>query len=283
MDKADKHNSVDYYFDDINRCKPLTQDQINEKINQIKALSATDPAIITLRDEVIKSQLKLVIRFAKEYQKVGVPLADLIQEGNIGLIRAIEKYDPAQGLKFGTYAVWWIKQGFLKVIKQSSKLIRMPTHVQESLARIEKLRAAYEREIGCEPTMEYLAEQEGMTEEELEKLYNVSMDPISFEYMVQGESPKNLKDFLPDPNVDLDKDVDSSKLADDLTTAFNTHLTPEEKEVMILRYGLCKEMTHTLEESGASMSKSREHIRQLESSALAKLKQFAPELEDYRE
>jgi RNA polymerase primary sigma factor len=283
MDKADKHNSVDYYFDDINRCKPLTQDQINEKINQIKALSATDPAIITLRDEIIESQLKLVIRFAKEYQKVGVPLADLIQEGNIGLIRAIEKYDPAQGLKFGTYAVWWIKQGFLKVIKQSNKLIRMPTHVQESLSRIEKLRAAFERELGYEPTIEYLAEQEGMTEEELEKLYNVSMEPVSFEYMIQGESPKNLKDFLPDPNVDLDRDVDSSKLADDLIKTFDAHLTPEEKEVMILRYGLCKEMMHTLEESGSRMSKSREHIRQLESSALAKLKLLAPELEDYRD
>lgn len=283
MDKADKHNSVDYYFDDLNKCKPLTQDEINSKITTIKSLPATDPTSIALRDEIIESQLKLVIRFAKEYQKVGVPLADLIQEGNIGLMRAIEKYDPSQGLKFGTYAVWWIKQGFLKVIKHSNKLIRMPTHVQESLSRIEKLRAAYEKEIGCEPSMEYLAEQEGMTEEELEKLYNVSMDPISFEYMVHGESPKNLKDFLPDPNVDLDRDVDSSKLSDDLIKSFDAHLTAEEKEVMILRYGLCKEMTHTLEESGATMNKSREHIRQLEASAIAKLKVLAPDLEDYRE
>ena len=283
MNKEDKNNALDYYFDDINYCKNLTQDQINSHIRT--ANSSTDPEEVKrLRGEIVESNLKLVIKFAKDYQNVGVSLADLIQEGNIGLMRAIEKYDPEQGLKFTTYAVYWIKQGFLKVIKHNNKLIRTPTYVQEALARIAKARVLYEAEEGIEPSLEYLAAQENMTEEELETLYNVSMDPVSLEAVyLGGDVAKNLKDFIPDPDVDLDKDIDASRLSDNIADALNQHLTPAEKEVMILRYGLFNETAHTLEESAGKMERSREHVRQLESSGKEKLRVAAPQLADYIE
>ena len=286
MNKEDKNNALDYYFDDINGCKHLSQAEIDQRIRLINQINDGnhDAEVAKLRAEIAESNLKLVIKFAKEYQNVGVSLADLIQEGNIGLMRAVEKYDPAQSFKFTTYAVYWIKQGFLKVIKHNNRLIRTPTYVQEALARIAKTRLAYEKEVGVEPTLEYLAESEGMSEEELEKLYNVSMDPVSLEAVYQGgDVAKNLKDFIPDPDVDLDRDIDSSRLSDDIAAALEKHLTPAEREVMILRYGLFNETVHTLEECAGKMERSREHVRQLEASGKDKLKALAPDLEDYKE
>jgi RNA polymerase sigma factor (sigma-70 family) len=234
-------------------------------------LDITKQTIINLNNEVATANLKLVIKFAKEYQHVGVPLSDLIQEGNIGLMRAIEKFDVSKGLKFTTYAVWWIKQGFLKAIKQSNRLIRIPTHVQETLSRISKAREAITEETGIEPTMAYLAGQEGMSEEELETLYNISMEPISIETVVTGEQNKQLKDFIPDTTVDLEADLDALGLKDEIVKALSKHLTSIEKNVIIHRYGLFGQPAHTLEEIASKMNKSRERIRQLEASAKKKL------------
>lgn len=286
MNKETKNNSLDYYFDDINGCKGLSQAEIDQRIGTISTLDKITDAdqIAHIRASIVESNLKLVIKFAKDYQNVGVPLADLIQEGNIGLMRAVEKYDPAQAFKFTTYAVYWIKQGFLKVIKHNNKLIRTPTYVQEALSRIAKTRQLYEKEMGVEPTLEYLASSEGMTEEELEVLYNVSLDPVSLEAVYYGgDAAKNLKDFIPDPDVDLDRDIDQSRLIENIRSAIDTHLTPAEREVMILRYGLFNETVHTLVECADKMNKSREHVRQLESSSKDKLRELAPYLDDYRE
>lgn len=238
-------------------------------------------SIIELNNDIAAANLKLVIKFAKEYQHVGVPLSDLIQEGNIGLMRAIEKFDPSKGLKFTTYAVWWIKQGFLKVIKQNNRLIRIPTHIQETLSRIAKVRETITEETGSEPTMAFLAEQEGMTEEELETLYNVCMEPISIETVVTGEQNKQLKDFIPDTTVDLEADLDAHSLTEEVKKALDIHLTSTEKDVIIHRYGLFGQTVHTLEEIANLMDKSRERIRQLEASAKKKLEHLAINLKGY--
>lgn len=244
-------------------------------------LDTTKAHIIALNNEIATANLKLVIKFAKEYQHVGVPLSDLIQEGNIGLMRAIEKFDPSKGLKFTTYAVWWIKQGFLKVIKQNNRLIRIPTHIQETLSRIAKNRESITEETGVEPSMALLAEQEGMTEEELETLYNVSMEPISIETVVTGEQNKQLKDFIPDTTVDLEADLDAKSLRDEISKALDKFLTPTEKDVIIHRYGLFGQTIHTLEEIATKMDKSRERIRQLETLAKNKLGDLADNLKGY--
>lgn len=284
MNDIKKINSVDYYFDDINKCRYFTQAQVENKIIELRKPETTKERAAELRQEIVETNLKVVIKFAKEYQNVGVPLADLIQEGNIGLLHAISKYQLGKSYKFTTYAVWWMKQGFLKAIKYNSRLIRMPTYVQEALSRIEKLRNAFERETGTEPSIEYLAEQEGLTEEELEKIYNVSMDPISLEAVFHGsEAQKNLKDFLPDPSIDLDRDIDSSRLSEDIRDALEAYLTKEEQEVMIYRYGLMNQTVHTLEEVASLIGKSREHVRQLETSGKDKLRAMAAELDNYRE
>jgi RNA polymerase sigma factor (sigma-70 family) len=244
-------------------------------------LAHTKAEIIRLQNEVAEANLKLVIKFAKEYQHVGVPLSDLIQEGNIGLMRAIEKFDPSKGLKFTTYAVWWIKQGFLKTIKSANRLIRIPTHIQETLSRINKTREAYLEATGFEPGLDVLAQSEGMTEEELETLYNVSMEPISIETVVSGEQAKQLKDFIPDTTIDVDKDIDLVRARSQIADSLDKHLTETEKEVIICRYGLFSETVHTLEEIAAKLDKSRERIRQIEANALRKLKGKAPWLEEY--
>lgn len=246
-------------------------------------LDSTKAEILKLQNEVCEANLKLVIKFAKEYQHVGVPLSDLIQEGNIGLMRAIEKFDPGKGLKFTTYAVWWIKQGFLKSIKSANRLIRIPTHIQETLSRINKTREAILEETGCEPGLDVLAQSEGMTEEELETLYNVSMEPISIETVVSGEQSKQLKDFIPDATIDVDKDIDLARARSQIADALDKHLTETEKLVIICRYGLFSETVHTLEEIAAKLNKSRERIRQVESNALKKLRGHAPWLEEYND
>ena len=247
----------------------------------LQYLDLRKQTIIEFNNEIAAANLKLVIKFVKEYQHVGVPLSDLIQEGNIGLMRAIEKFEPAKGLKFTTYAVWWIKQGFLKVIKQNNRLIRIPTHIQETLSRIAKVREAYIEETGTEPSLSMVAEQEGMTEEELETLYNVCMDPISIETIVTGEQNKQLKDFIPDTTVDLEADLDAHSLTLEIQKSLDAYLTSVEKEVIIHRYGLFGQTIHTLEEIATKMDKSRERIRQLEASAKKKLETSAINLKGY--
>jgi RNA polymerase sigma factor (sigma-70 family) len=245
------------------------------------SLDSTKQSIIELNNEIAAANLKLVIRFAKEYQHVGVPLSDLIQEGNIGLMRAIEKFDVSKGLKFTTYAVWWIKQGFLKAIKQNNRLIRIPTHIQETLSRIAKVRDVSIEETGVEPSLLSLAEQEGLTEEALETLYNVCMEPISIETVVTGEQNKQLKDFIPDTTVDLEADLDALSLSGEISKALDLYLTSIEKEVIIHRFGLFGQTIHTLEEIASKMNKSRERIRQLESAAKNKLGSLATSLKGY--
>lgn len=247
----------------------------------VAPLEAIKRNIIQYNNDIAAANLKLVIKFAKEYQHVGVPLSDLIQEGNIGLMRAIEKFDMSKGLKFTTYAVWWIKQGFLKAIKQNNRLIRIPTHIQETLSRISKARETTSEETGVEPTMVFLAEQEGLTEEELEKLYNVCMEPVSIETVVTGEQNKQLKDFIPDTTVDLEADLDAQGLRDEISKTLYKHLTAAEKEVIIHRFGLFGQTVHTLEEIATKMDKSRERIRQLEVSAKEKLRNSAAYLKGY--
>lgn len=246
-------------------------------------LATLKKGIIILQNEIAQANLKLVIKFAKEYQHVGVPLSDLIQEGNIGLMRAIEKFDQTKGLKFTTYAVWWIRQGFLKVIKSNNRLIRIPTHIQETLSRIAKVRAEAVDRTGLDPSLEALAASEGMSAQELETLYNVCMDPISIETVVAGEQAKQLKDFIPDEEVDLEKDIDLASLRNGIADALDKHLTEAEKLVIICRFGLFNETVHTLEEIASKMDKSRERIRQLEATAKAKLKDKVPWLEEFNE
>ena len=276
----EKNNALDYYFDDLNRCKPLSQDEINDKVREIDQ-TVDNETIDKLRAEIAESHLKLVIKVAKDYQCSGLSLADLVQEGNIGLMKAIEKYDPNQNLKFNTLAVWWIKETILRAIKYNNKLIRTPTYVQEALARIQKVRSSYEKEHGTDPPLSYLAELENMSEADLEVLMNVTMEPVSIESIVHAGEAKSLKDFIPDPSVDLNESVETYKLVSSIQYVLDTHLTPSEKEVMILRYGLFNETAHTLEESAARMNKSREHIRQLDDSAKKKLKLNAPWLQEF--
>ena len=238
---------------------------------------------ITARNKVVNSNLKLVLKFARKLQNYGLPLTDLIQEGNIGLMRAIDKFDASQEVKFSTYAVWWIRKKVMNAIKTSNKLIRVPTHAQEALSRIIRRQDSLAEELQREPTPKELAATEGMTEEQLEHLFTISIDPISLDSKIStaDDSEKHIKDMIPDPAVNLNEDLDAYKMKYDLARAFDALLTEQEKETVILRYGLFGNVTHTLEEIAQVIGKSREYVRQVEEAAFKKIKTEMPQLKEF--
>ncbi len=164
-------------------------------------LRLTYDSAISARNDIVNSNLKLVLKFARKYQNFGLPLDDVIQEGNTGLMHAIEKYDASMGVKFSTYAVWWIRKRFMNAIKTSNKLIRIPTHSQEALTRIVRIQDKLADELGREPTLDELAATEDLTGEQLEHLFNISADPLSLDSTVSSseDTEKHLRDLIPDP------------------------------------------------------------------------------------
>lgn len=237
-----------------------------------------------LKNKLINANLRLVIKFAKPYQNMGVPLEDLIQEGNIGLMRAVDKFDPSTGNAFTTYAVWWVRQGFLRAMKRHSKMIRLPSHIQDTLSRISKLREELRRDLDREPTGAELAEVIGISEDMIEALFNLTIDPISIDASLrsgsdEGGISKTLKDYIPDsqalPDEILDNELKAQKISDTLKVV----LSPIERKILILRYGLQGFDTHTLEEIAVKLSKSRERIRQIEVISIRKLRENCIELQ----
>jgi len=238
---------------------------------------------IAARNKIVNSNLKLVLKFARKVQNYGVPLSDLIQEGNIGLMWAIEKFDASQDVKFSTYAVWWIRKRVLNAIKTSNKLIRVPTHAQEALTRIVRRQDALAEELQREPTLAELAATEIMSEKQLENLFIISTDPISLDSTVSttDDAEKHIKDMISDPTVDIDEDLDVFKMKYDLAVALDNLLTEQERETIILRYGLFGNTTHTLEEIAQVIGKSREYVRQVEETAFSKIRAKMPHLKEF--
>jgi RNA polymerase primary sigma factor len=237
---------------------------------------------IEARNKVVNCNLKLVLKFARKYQNYGLPLDDIIQEGNTGLMHAIDKYDASMGVKFTTYAVWWIRKRFMNAIKTTNKLIRIPTHSQEALTRILRRQDSLAEELGREPTLSELAATEDMTEEQLEHLFNISADPLSLDSMIASseDTEKYLKDLIPDPDVDLEEDLDAHKMKFNLAIAVDT-LSEAEHNTIMLRYGLFGHPPHTLEEIAQVIGKSREYVRQVEEAAFEKIRNKMPHLRDF--
>jgi len=227
------------------------------------------------KNRFIEHNLKLVVAIAKDYRNLGLSFPDLIQEGNLGLIRAVEKFDHRRGFKFSTYAVWWIRQALVRAIQNHSRTIRLPSHVHDRLQRSQRVRAELTGKLGREPTAAELAPELGTDTPSLEALDLLSREAISLESSVAG-TEKRLEDFVADPTTAApDNGLDGERMRSGVGYLIAA-LTAREQLILRLRYGLGGEEEHTLEQIGQSLGLSRERVRQLEARALKKLRETIP-------
>jgi RNA polymerase primary sigma factor len=242
---------------------------------RVEAVLCAQDRMTAVKNRFIEHNLKLVVAIAKDYRNLGLSFPDLIQEGNLGLIRAVEKFDHRRGFKFSTYAVWWIRQALVRAIQNHSRTIRLPSHVHDRLQRSQRVRAELTGKLGRDPTVGELAPALGTDLDALESLDRLSREAISLESSVAG-TEKRLEDFVADGGAESpDGDLDSDRLRTGVGALIG-NLTPREQLILRLRYGLGAEEEHTLEQIGQSLGLSRERVRQLEARALKKLREQAP-------
>jgi RNA polymerase primary sigma factor len=232
------------------------------------------------KKKLIESNLRLVMSITRNYTKAGVPLLDLIQEGNLGLIRAVEKFDYKMGYKLSTYATWWIRQAVTRALADQGRTIRLPVHVADQVRRLMRARRQLAQKLNREPTEEELARESGFTPQRVQELLDLVEDPVSLETPV-GDGESMYADLIEDVNSDRPDTTTANKLRRTELAEAMLRLNPRMQRVLSLRFGLNGEHPQTLEEVGAGLGITRERVRQLESRALRELRTVAPDLELY--
>jgi RNA polymerase sigma factor (sigma-70 family) len=224
------------------------------------------------KNRFIEHNLKLVIAISKDYRNMGIAFPDLIQEGNLGLIRAVEKFDYRRGHKFSTYALWWIRQALIRAIQNQSRTIRIPSHMHDSLLRFYRTEKALHTQLGREPAIGELAREMNLTIEQTERLQKMTREPISLESQAKGSETRPLKEIVPDPGGELSFESIDRMRMERATEASIAELSDRERSILRWRFGMKGESDHTLEEIGARLGLSRERVRQLEARAIEKLR-----------
>ncbi|WP_249030259.1 RNA polymerase sigma factor RpoD [Tannockella kyphosi] len=261
------NDPVKMYLKEIGRVELLTQDQ---EIELAKKILEGDTFA---KKELAAANLRLVVSIAKRYVGRGMLFLDLIQEGNMGLIKAVEKFDYTKGFKFSTYATWWIRQAITRAIADQARTIRIPVHMVETINKLTRIQRQLIQELGREPTAEEIAEKmDGMTPEKVREIQKISLEPVSLETPIGEEDDSHLGDFIEDEGAMSPDDYAANELLKDELNDVLLELTDREEKVLRLRFGLDDGRNRTLEEVGKEFNVTRERIRQIEAKALRKLK-----------
>ncbi|MEK7617363.1 MAG: RNA polymerase sigma factor RpoD [Patescibacteria group bacterium] len=278
MEEGSVTDPVRQYLRDIGKISLLTaQDEID-------LAKKAEKNVKSARDRLISANLRLVVSIAKKYVGRGMSLLDLIEEGNIGLMRAVDKYDWRRGYKFSTYATWWIRQAITRAIADQARTIRIPVHMVETINRFNRTQRRLMQELGREPNPEEVAAVMGVDAQKAREIVKVSQEPTSLETPVGDEEDSHLGDFIADQGLQPDEQATRELLKVHLDEVLDS-LSPREKRVLQLRFGLEDGKQRTLEEVGREFGVTRERIRQIEAKAIRKLKHptRAKKLRDYLE
>ncbi len=262
---------VRMYLKEIGRVPLLTADRERE-LAEIMTDCDDEAKKELAKKELVEANLRLVVSIAKRYVGKGMFFLDLIQEGNLGLMKAVDKFDYSKGYKFSTYATWWIRQAITRAIADQARTIRIPVHMVETIHKVSRYSRQMLQELGREATADEIGEKMGMSPEKVREIMKIAQDPVSLETPIGEEEDSHLGDFIPDEDTPTPSDAAASTILREVIEKELHTLTPREEHVIKLRFGLYDGRTRTLEEVGKEFDITRERIRQIEAKALRKLR-----------